>query len=126
MADELFEKGVAIREEMFGAEHGRAKIEAAPEYTRDFEDLVTRYVFGETWGREGLSRAERSMVTLAMLVALGRTWEVKVHTQGAIANGVSKDQIKEIMMNAAIYCGIPAANDGFMNSLEVLDSLGVE
>lgn len=126
MADELFEKGVAIREEMFGAEHGRAKIEAAPEYTRDFEDLVTRYVFGETWGREGLSRAERSMVTLAMLVALGRTWEVKVHTQGAIANGVTKDQIKEIMMNAAIYCGIPAANDGFMNSREVLESLGVE
>lgn len=126
MSDELFEKGVAIREDMFGAEHGRAKIEAAPEYTRDFEDLVTRYVFGDVWGREGLSRAERSMVTLAMLVALGRTWEVKVHTQGAIANGVSKDQIKEIMMNAAVYCGIPAANDGFMTSKEVLKQLGVE
>jgi 4-carboxymuconolactone decarboxylase len=126
MSDELFEKGVAIREDMFGAEHGRAKIEAAPEYTRDFEDLVTRYVFGDVWGREGLSRAERSMVTLSMLVALGRTWEVKVHTQGAIANGVSKDQIKEIMMNAAIYCGIPAANDGFMTSKEVLEQLGVE
>ena len=126
MSDELFEKGVAIREDMFGVEHGRKKIEAAPEYTRDFEDLVTRYVFGDIWGREGLSRAERSMITLAMLVALGRTWEVKVHTQGAIANGVTKEQIKEIMMNAAIYCGIPAANDGFMNSNEVLESLGVE
>ena len=126
MSDELFEKGVAIREDMFGAEHGRKKIEAAPEYTRDFEDLVTRYVFGDIWGREGLSRAERSMITLAMLVALGRTWEVKVHTQGAIANGVTKEQIKEIMMNAAIYCGIPAANDGFMNANEVLESLGVE
>jgi 4-carboxymuconolactone decarboxylase len=126
MSDELFEKGVAVREDMFGAEHGRKKIEAASDYTRDFEDLVTRFCFGDIWGREGLSRAERSMVTLSMLVALGRTWEVKVHTQGAIANGVTKDQIKEIMMNAAIYCGIPAANDGFLNSKEVLDKLEAE
>ena len=126
MADELFADGVAVREEMFGAEHGQAKIDRASDFTRDFEELVTRYCFGDIWGREGLSREERSMITLAMLVALGRAWEVKVHTQGAIANGVSKEKIKEIMLHSAIYCGVPAANDGFQNAAQVLDELGVE
>jgi 4-carboxymuconolactone decarboxylase len=126
MEDELFAKGVAIREEMFGAEHGQAKIDRATDFTRDFEDLVTRYCFGDIWGREQLPRKTRSMITLAMLVAMGRTWEVKVHTQGAIANGVTKEEIREIMLHSAVYCGIPAANDGFQNAAEVLDSLGVE
>lgn len=126
MDDELFAKGVAIREQMFGAEHGQAKIDRAGDFTKDFELLVTNYCFGEVWGREQLSRRDRSMITLAMLVALGRAWEVKVHTQGAIANGVTKEEIREIMLHSAIYCGVPAANDGFQNAAEVLDRLGVE
>lgn len=126
IADELFAKGVAIREEMFGPEHGQAKIDRATDFTRDFEELVTRYCFGETWGRKELSRNLRSMLTLAMLVALGRSWEIRVHVQGAIANGVSKEQIREIMLHSAIYCGVPAALDGFRNAAEVLEELGVE
>jgi 4-carboxymuconolactone decarboxylase len=123
MADELFDTGIAIREEMFGAEHGLKKVEASDEFTRPFEDLVTNYCFGATWSRGGLSRAERSMITLAMLIALGRPWEIKVHTQGAIANGVTKEQIREICLQAAVYAGIPAAGEGFRSAGEVLKSL---
>jgi 4-carboxymuconolactone decarboxylase len=126
VSDELFAKGVAIREEMFGAEHGQAKIDRATDFTREFEELVTRYCFGEIWGREQLPRNLRSMLTIAMLVALGRPHEVQVHVRGAIANGVTKEQIREIMLHAAIYCGVPAAVDGFRNATVVLDELGVE
>jgi 4-carboxymuconolactone decarboxylase len=124
--DELFETGIAIREEMFGAEHGRKKVEAADDFNRPFEDLVTNYCFGATWSRPGLDRAQRSMVTLAMLIALGRPWEIRVHTQGAIANGVTKEQIREICMQAAIYAGVPAAGEGLRGATEVLDRLGIE
>lgn len=126
MSNEMFEKGVEVREAMFGAEHGRARVEAADDFTKEFEVLVTEYCFGEIWGREELTRAERSMITLGMLLALGRSFEIQVHTQGAIANGVSRTRIREIMIHAAAYCGIPAAVDGFRNAREALDRLGVE
>jgi 4-carboxymuconolactone decarboxylase len=126
VTDEVFARGVAIREQMFGAEHGQAKIDRATDFTREFEELVTRYCFGETWGREQLPRDLRSMLTLAMLVALGRSQEVQVHVKGAIANGVTKEQIREIMLHAAIYCGVPAAVDGFRNAAAALAELGIE
>src|SRR5262252_621183 len=111
--DELYEKGIAIREEMLGPEHVRAK-------------LVTRYCFGAIWGREQLPRGTRSMLTIAMLVALGRAQEIRWHVQGAINNGVSKDEIREVLMHAAVYCGIPAAVDGFRNASAVLAEMGLE
>jgi 4-carboxymuconolactone decarboxylase len=120
MADETFNAGIRIREEMFGPEHGLAKVEAASDFTRPFEDLVTTYCFGEVWDRAGLTREQRSMITLAMLIALGKPWEIKVHTQGALANGVTEEQIREICLHAALYCGIPAAGEGFRNAGEVL------
>jgi 4-carboxymuconolactone decarboxylase len=127
MADALITRGVEIKEQMFGPEHGQAKLDRATEFTREFEELVTRYCFAEVWGREEqLPRDVWSMLTIAMLVALGRPQEVRVHVRGAIANGVSKDQIREILIHSAIYCGIPAAVDGFRNAAEVLDELGVE
>jgi 4-carboxymuconolactone decarboxylase len=127
MADALITRGVEIKEQMFGPEHGQAKLDQATEFTREFEELVARYCFAEVWGREEqLPRDVRSMLTIAMLVALGRPHEVRVHVRGAIANGVSKDQIREILIHSAIYCGIPAAVDGFRNAAEVLDELGVE
>src|SRR5438477_13110995 len=86
MTDELYEKGIAIREEMLGPEHGRAKVESQPEFTREFEELVTRYCFGSVWGREGISRGTRSMLTIAMLVAQGRAQEIRWHVKGAINN----------------------------------------
>src|SRR5262245_47948777 len=110
---------------MLGAEHGRAKVESQPPFTRDFENMVTRYVFGEVWSRGGLSRAQRSMITIAMLIALGRSHEIRVHVKGAIANGVSKEELSELIMHSAVYCGVPAAVDGYRNASAVLEELGL-
>jgi 4-carboxymuconolactone decarboxylase len=126
MEDELYEKGIAIREEMLGPEHGRAKVESQPPFTRDFEELVTRYCFGSVWGRDQLPRGIRSMLTIAMLVAQGRAQEIRWHVRGAINNGVSKEELSEVLMHSAIYCGIPAAVDGFRNASAALDELGME
>ena len=119
MTDELFAKGVAIRDEMLGPEHGSAKLAQLTDFTRDFEDLVTRYCFASVWGREELPRDIRSMLTIAMLVAMGRSHEIRVHVMGAVNNGVTR----EIMIHAAPYCGIPAALDGLRNAGQVLDEL---
>jgi 4-carboxymuconolactone decarboxylase len=125
MAGDAYAKGIEIREQMFGPEHAQAKVDRATDFTREFEELVTRYCFGEIWGREQIPRAQRSMLTIAMLVALGRPHEIQVHVRGAIANGVTKEQIREVMLHAAVYCGIPAAVDGFRQATVVLDELGL-
>jgi 4-carboxymuconolactone decarboxylase len=127
MADteEVYERGIAVRDEMLGSEHGRAKVETQSEFTADFENMVTRYCFGEVWTREGLSRAQRSMITIAMLIALGRPHEIRVHVKGAIANGVTRQEISEIIMHSAIYCGVPAAVDGYRQASAMLEELGL-
>jgi 4-carboxymuconolactone decarboxylase len=124
--DELYEKGIEIREDMLGPEHGRAKVEGQPDFSRDFEELVTRFCFGSVWSREQLPRGTRSMLTVAMLVALGRAPEIRTHVQGAINNGVTKEELSEVLIHAAVYCGIPAALDGFRNASAVLKEMGVE
>jgi 4-carboxymuconolactone decarboxylase len=124
--DDSYEKGIAIREEMLGPEHGRAKVESQPDFTRDFEELVTRYCFGSVWSRDQISRGTRSMLTIAMLVAQGRAQEIRWHVKGAINNGVTKDELREVLMHAAVYCGIPAAVEGFRNASAVLAELGME
>jgi 4-carboxymuconolactone decarboxylase len=124
MAQDLVDRGNEIKEEMFGPEHGKAKLERATDFTRAFEELVCKYCFAEVWGRDDqLPRNIRSMLTIAMLVALGKPNEIRVHVRGAVANGVTKDQIREVLIHAAVYCGIPAAVDGFRNAIEVLDEL---
>jgi 4-carboxymuconolactone decarboxylase len=127
MADtrEIYERGIAVRDEMLGSAHGRAKVEAQPPFTADFEELVTRYTFGEVWSREGLDRARRSMITIAMLVALGRPNEIRVHVKGALNNGVTVDELKELLMHSAIYCGVPAAVDGYRQATAVLQEEGL-
>jgi 4-carboxymuconolactone decarboxylase len=126
MADALVARGNEIKEEMFGPEHGQAKLDRATDFTRTFEELVCKYCFAEVWGREDeLPRSTRSMLTIAMLLALGKPQELQVHVKGAIANGVTKDQIREVIIHAAVYCGIPAAVEGFRNAAQALDELGV-
>lgn len=126
MADALVARGNAIKEEMFGAEHGQAKLDRATDFTRAFEELVCKYCFAEVWGRdEELPRDIRSMLTIAMLVALGKPNELRAHVKGAIANGVTKEQIREVLIHAAIYCGVPAAVDGFRNATQALDELAI-
>lgn len=126
LADAMYDKGIEIREEMLGPEHGRAKVESQPDFTREFEELVTRYCFGSVWGRDQLPRGTRSMLTVAMLVALGRAPEIRVHVKGAINNGVTVEELREVLMHAAVYCGIPAAVDGFRNASAVLDEMGID
>jgi 4-carboxymuconolactone decarboxylase len=94
------------------------------DFTADFQDLLTRYAWGEVWARPGLDRRTRSCVTIAMLVALGRERELALHLRAALRNGVSADEIKEVLLQAAVYCGIPAANSAFAIARKVLDEAG--
>ncbi|MQA07789.1 MAG: 4-carboxymuconolactone decarboxylase [Pseudonocardiaceae bacterium] len=110
---------------MFGPAGAQEQTDNTDDFNDKLQEMVTRYCFGDMWSREGLTRRERSMLTLAMLVALGRSHEVKIHVRGAIANGVSKDEIREILLHSIIYCGIPAAVDGFNSAREVLTELGL-
>ena len=119
MTDPMYEKGLEIRHAMFGAEATDAQIRDADDFTRDLQEMVTTYCFGYTWGREELSLKTRSMLTLAMLAVLGREPEIRVHVRGALANGVTREEIREIFLHAAIYGGIPAAVGGFRSAREV-------
>lgn len=119
MTDATYERGVQIRQEIFGKELTDAQLANADEFNGLIQDLVTRYCFGEVWGRELIGRKVRSMITLAMLAALGRENEIRVHVRGALANGVSKEEIGEVFLHAAIYAGVPAGVGGFRAASEV-------
>ena len=125
MADDMLAEGTAIKEQMFGPEHGQKKLDSMSTFRREFEEIVTRYCFAEVWGRDGLPRATRSLVTIGMLAALGRSQEIQWHTQAAISNGATKEQVKEVLIHAMIYAGVPAAVDGFANAEKALNELGL-
>ena len=124
--DATREAGLAVQRAMFGPELADRAMERATDFTRPFQDLVTRYCFGEIWTRPALDRASRSMITLAMLIALDRPREIQVHIRGALANGVTKEQIQEILLHAMIYCGVPAGVGAFRAATEVLTEMGLE
>jgi 4-carboxymuconolactone decarboxylase len=123
-AQVAFEAGLAMRRAMFGPAGADDQIVAADDFTWPMQDYVTRWCFGETWTRDELSPAIRSMLTLSMLVAYGRPQEIRVHVQGAVANGVTPEQIREVMLHAMIYCGVPRAVEGFRIAADVLRELG--
>ena len=111
MASELFEKGLQIRREVLGAEHVEASMSQADDFSRPLQELVTEYCWGNVWSRPGLDRKTRSLINVAMLTALNRPHEVKLHLKGALNNGCSKNDIMEVLLQTAIYCGVPAAMD---------------
>ncbi len=117
---ELREKGLKIRREVLGAKYVDAALGNANEFNQPLQDLLNEFCWGGAWGRGVLSRQERSMINLAMLTALGRTHEVETHVRGALNNGLSKEQISEILLHTAIYCGVPAAVDSFRAANKVL------
>jgi 4-carboxymuconolactone decarboxylase len=121
----MFEKGLGIRRAVLGAEFVDKAIATANDFNRPLQELVTQYCWGEVWGRPGLDRKTRSLLNLAMLSALNRPHEVKMHIKGALNNGLTKDEIKEVFLQVAIYCGVPAAVDSFRLAKEVFDELGV-
>lgn len=115
-----FDQGLALRRHMFGPEDTERQIETATAFTRPLQEMVTRACFGELWHRPHLDLKIRSMMTLAMLAVLGRPSQIKAHVKGAIANGVSPEEIREILLHAATYGGLPAAVDSFAAAAEAL------
>ena len=114
---------MAVRREVLGDEHVDGAIERTTDFTTDFQDLITRYAWGEIWSRPGLDRRTRSCITLAALVALGREEELAMHVRAAVRIGVTPDEIKEVLLHTAIYCGVPAANGAFAVAQRVLDEV---
>src|ERR1700675_1188047 len=116
---ERFETGMKIRREVLGDAHVDAAIVKRNAFSEAFQDLITRYAWGEIWSRPGLPRQTRSLITLAMMVALNRGEEFRMHVRAALSNGVTREEIKEVLLQAAIYCGVPAANSAFHAAEEV-------
>jgi 4-carboxymuconolactone decarboxylase len=120
MSKEVLERGLEIRKAVLGREFVEKSYNAADDFNRPMQELVTEYCWGAVWGREELPRKTRSMLNLAMLSALNRPHELKMHIKGALTNGVSREEIREIFLQVAIYCGVPAAVDAFRTAREVL------
>jgi 4-carboxymuconolactone decarboxylase len=120
---EQYERGMQTRREVLGDEHVDRAIERTTSFTADFQDLITRYAWGEIWSRPGLDRRTRSCITLTALVALGREEELALHVRAALRIGLTPDEIKEVLLHSAIYCGVPAANGAFAVAQRVLDEV---
>lgn len=120
MDKKRFDEGLAVRRSVLGSEYVDKSISNADEFNMPMQELVTEYCWGEIWTRPGLDRKTRSLINLAMLTALNRPHEIKIHMRGALNNGVTKDEIKEVLLQTAIYCGVPAAIDSFRIAREVL------
>ena len=113
MSEDAHERGMRNRREVLGDAHVDAAIERTSDFTADFQDFITRYAWGEIWDRPGLDRRTRSAITLTALIAAGRFDELEMHVRAALRNGLSEDEIKEVLLQSAIYCGVPAANSAF-------------
>ena len=115
-----YERGMEVRRAVLGDEHVDRAIARTTDFTADFQDLITRYAWGEIWTRPGLDRKTRSCITLTALVAGGHVHELAMHVRAALRNGLTPDEIKEVLLQTAVYCGVPAANAAFAVAQEVL------
>lgn len=125
MDSDMYEKGLQNRRDVLGADYVDGSIASATEFNKPLQDLVTEFCWGSVWGREGLTRKQRSMLNLGMLVALGRSHELRLHIRGALNNGVTKAEMSEIFLQTAVYCGFPAAIDAFRNAKQVFEEEGL-
>lgn len=121
--EELFETGRAIRSEVLGADYVDRALQTADDFNRPLQELITEYAWGAVWGRPGLPRKTRSLINLAMLTALNRPRELELHVRGALTNGVTQDEIREVLLQTAIYCGVPAAIESFRIARTVFDEV---
>ena len=124
--DSTYDRGTRIRREVLGDEYVDAAIGRTTEFTADFQDFITRYAWGEIWARPGLDRRMRSCITLTALVALGHLDELELHVRAAIRNGLTEQEIGEVFLQSAVYCGVPAANSAFAVARRVLSERGEE
>jgi 4-carboxymuconolactone decarboxylase len=123
MNKELFDKGLKTRREVLGADYVDNAIRNADEFNLPMQELVTQYCWGDVWNRPGLDRRTRSLLNLAMISALNRPHELKLHVRGALNNGVTKEEIQEVFLQVAVYCGMPAAIDGFRVAREAFKEM---
>jgi 4-carboxymuconolactone decarboxylase len=121
MPSELFDRGLAIRREVLGEEYVARALESVDDFNRDFQTLVTEYCWGGTWGREGLDRRQRSHNNLCILAALNRPHEFELHFRGALRNGCTREELRETLLQIAVYCGIPAGVEAFRIARRVLE-----
>jgi 4-carboxymuconolactone decarboxylase len=124
VSKEVFEKGFEIRKSVLGAEFVEKSFASADDFNRPMQELVTEYCWGAVWGRDTLDKKTRSMLNLAMLASLNRPHEFKMHVKGALTNGVTKDEIREVLLQVAIYAGVPAGVDAFRNAREAMQEAG--
>jgi 4-carboxymuconolactone decarboxylase len=126
MSDDVFDRGMKTRREVLGDAHVDRAVEGTTPFTADFQEFITKYAWGEIWSRPGLDRRTRSCITLAVLVALGRDHEVAMHVHAALGNGLTSDEIKEVLLHTAVYAGVPVANSAFAIAQQVLEEEGAE
>ena len=126
MDKKTFDKGVEVRTAVLGKQYVENALKNVDEFNRPFQELVTEYCWGAVWGREELPRKTRSMLNIAMIAVLNRPHELKLHIKGALTNGVTKDEICEVLLQAMIYCGVPAANSAFKQAREVFAEMARE
>ncbi len=126
MASEQYERGLKCRKEVLGDAYVEASLNKADDFNRDFQEMVTEYCWGGTWGRGVLSKRDRSILNLGMLAGLGKSHEFKLHFKGAITNGLSMEDLREILIQIAVYCGIPAGIEAFRLAREVLSAEGID
>jgi len=126
MDQDMHARGLENRKEVLGEAHVERSFATADDFTRPFQDLITEYCWGAVWGRPGLPRKTRSLLNIAMLTALNREDEFKLHVRAAFRNGVTRDEIREVLLQTAIYCGVPAANAAFKQAREVFAAMEKE
>jgi len=120
---ERYEQGMRLRRDVLGDAHVDRTLQQTTAFNEIFQDFITRYAWGEVWSRPGLSRSTRSMLTLATMIALNREEEFKMHVRAALKNGVTREEIQEVLLHSAIYCGLPAANNAFSWAQSVLATI---
>ena len=123
---DIHARGMEVRREVLGNAHVDRAVERTTPFTEDFQDLITRYAWGEIWSRPGLDRRTRSAITLTALVATGREHELEMHVRAALGNGLTPEEISEVLLQCAVYCGVPAANGAFAIAQGVFEELDAE
>jgi 4-carboxymuconolactone decarboxylase len=124
VSDERHDAGMKVRREVLGDAHVDRAVERTSDFTADFQDFITRYAWGEIWTRPGLDRRMRSAITMTALIGVGRFDELGMHVRASLRNGLTVDEIKEVLLQSAIYCGVPAANSAFAVAQKVLEEEG--
>jgi 4-carboxymuconolactone decarboxylase len=123
---ERYEKGMEVRRAVLGDEHVDRSLQNATDFNREFQALITRYAWGDIWTRPGLPRHTRSLIVIATLVALNRPEELRMHIRAAFNNGVTRDDIKEVLLQSAVYCGVPAGNSAFHAAEEIFAQMSTQ